>query len=186
MSDSLRDRGKAMEDVFFKAKDQELLAKLRSEMASDENLKALSAATGITDEKTLDALASSEVTPESATAISLIPLVAVAWADNEMADAEVDAIMKAAVEANVSEGSASYDLLKSWLQTKPPVGLLQAWKHYVNSLKSSLEPAAFGQIQASVMKRATDVAKSAGGFLGLVTISEVEQTVLDDLNKVFG
>ena len=33
MSDSLRDRGKAMEDVFFKAKDQELLAKLRSEMA---------------------------------------------------------------------------------------------------------------------------------------------------------
>ena len=80
MSDSLRDRGKAMEDVFFKAKDQELLAKLRSEMASDENLKALSAATGITDEKTLDALASSEVTPESATAISLIPLVAVAWA----------------------------------------------------------------------------------------------------------
>jgi len=186
MSDSLRDRGKAMEEVFFMEKDQELLAKLRSEMASEKKLEALSAASGITDEATLDALASNEVSPESLTAVAMIPLVAVAWADNQMEDAESTAILKAAVEANVNEGTASYDLLKSWLQKKPPVGLLQAWKHYVSSLKSSLEPAAYAQLKTAVLKRATDVAKSAGGFMGLAKISEVEQTVLDDLTKVFG
>ena len=185
MSDSHQNRGKALEDLFFANKDQELMAKLRGELVTEKKLEALSAASGITDPETLDMLSSNEVTPETLTAVSLIPLVAVAWADGKMEDGERAAILKAANGADVSEGSASYELLESWLQSNQPDGLLIAWKTYVGSLKGSLEPAALGQLKNSVLKRATDVAKSAGGFLGLSTISEVEQKVLDELEQAF-
>ena len=119
------------------------------------------------------------------TAVALIPLVAVAWADGKMEDGERTAILKAANEADVSEGSASYQLLESWLQNNQPDGLLESWKTYVSSLKGSLEAAAMGQLKNSVVKRATGVAKSAGGFLGLSTISEVEKNILTEIEAAF-
>ena len=75
MSDSKQNRGKALEDLFFANRDQELMAKLRGELVTEKKLEALSAASGITDQHTLDMLISNEVTPETLTAVSLIPLV---------------------------------------------------------------------------------------------------------------
>ena len=185
MSDSKQNRGKVLEDLFFANRDQELMAKLRGELVTEKKLEALSAASGITDQHTLDMLISNEVTPETLTAVSLIPLVAVAWADGKMEDAERTAILKAANGADVKEGTASYELLESWLQSDQPDGLLEAWKTYVSSLKSALEAAPLGQLKNSVLQRATGVAKSAGGFMGLSTISDVEQKVLDELEQAF-
>jgi DNA-binding phage protein len=186
MSDSLHDRGQAMENRFFKQNDQELLAKLRDEMAAEDQRKALAHASGLTDEAALDALISNNVSPENVTALSLVPLIAVAWADHKMDDpGEVDAILKAAGEAGVESGSASYSLLQSWLKEEPGDELLEAWKSYVSALKSTLESAAFSQLGNSIMHRAETVANAAGGFLGLGKTSEVERQVLDDLNKVF-
>ena len=185
MSDSLQDRGKALENLFYANQDQELLAKLRGELVTEKKMEALSAASGVTDPNTLDMLVSHEVSPETMTAVALIPLVAVAWADGKMDDGERTAILKAANEADVSEGSASYGLLESWLQSDQPEGLLESWKTHISSLKGLLEAAALGQLKNSVVKRATEVAKSAGGFLGLSTISEVEQKILAEIEEAF-
>ena len=185
MSDSLHDRGKAMENSFFRQQDQELLQKLRDEMAASDKREALSRASGMVDEVALDALISNNVSPESVTALALVPLVAIAWADKKMESAEVDAILKAASEAGITEGSASYQVLQNWLKEHPGDELLQAWKGYVNALKSSLESAAFSQLGNSIMLRAETVANAAGGFLGLGKTSDVERQILEDLNKVF-
>lgn len=185
MSDSLHERGKAMENSFFLQQDKELLEKLRAEMDAADKRDALAKASGLTDEGALNALIDNNVSPENVTALSLVPLVAVAWADKKMEDAEVSAILSAASEAGVNEGSASYQLLESWLRKQPGSELLEAWKSYVNALKSTLESAAFSQLGNSIMSRAENVANSAGGFLGLGKTSDVERQVLDDLNKVF-
>ena len=64
-----------------------------------------------------------------------------------------------------------------------PMHLLpDAWKNYMGALNESLDPVAFNQLKALVMRRAEDVAESAGGFLGLGNkVSDAERKVLDDL-----
>ena len=56
MADKLHERASALENEFFAHRDQELLAKLREEMESEETRAALSKAIGIEDKEALDAL----------------------------------------------------------------------------------------------------------------------------------
>jgi len=186
MDDSLGGRGKAMEDLFFAQKDHALLEKLKNEMASSDTRDALKSASGVSDPAVLDALIGVGITPESLTSIALIPLVAVAWADKKMEAAEKAAILQAAEVAGVKPGTASYETMEAWLTEQPDGKLLESWKSYVGSLKTSLDAPAFEQLKNSVMGRAESVAESAGGFLGLVNkVSEVERKVLDDLASAF-
>ena len=186
MSDSLHDRGKVIEDLFFAENDKRLLDQMRAEMESKEQNAALSTASGITDEAVLKVLASSGITAETLTSLSLIPLVAVAWADKKMDPPEKEAILKAAGVVGIESGSAGYATMESWLNKQPGPELLAAWKAYIGSVKTTLDATAFGQLKTSIMGRAESVAESAGGFLGLKTVSDVERKVLDDLAATFG
>jgi len=186
MDDSLKNRGKAMEDLFFAEKDQQLLKQIREEAASTEQRQALQSASGIEEDVVLDALVGAGISPESLTSVSLIPLVAVAWADKKMEDAEKAAILQAAQAEGISPGNASYATIEAWLNKQPGQDLLDAWKSYIAAVKGNLEPAALDQLKMSVLGRAESVAKSAGGFLGIGNkVSEVEQKALDDLAKAF-
>ena len=185
MDESLFERGKALEERFFKQKDKALLDQLRAEMQADEGRKALASVSGISDDAVLDALVANQVSAESLTSVSLIPLVVVAWADGVMEGKERDAILQAAGSAGIEQDSASYKLLQSWLDTQPPGDLLDSWKAYVAALKDGLEPAAFGQLKTSVVGRAKSVADAAGGILGIGTTSSKESQVIEDLEKAF-
>jgi hypothetical protein len=185
MDDSLQSRGQAMENAFFKQQDLELVNKLKGELAAKESRDALATASGIENPAVLDALVAAGLSPESLTSVSLIPLVAVAWADNKMEDSEKAAILQAAEVAGIATGSASYEMVQAWLNNKPGDDLVETWKAYIGSLKNSLDESAFGQLKNSVMDRAEKVAESAGGFLGLSTVSAVEKKMLEDLASAF-
>ena len=159
MDDSLKGRGKAMEDLFFAEKDQQLLNKIKEEAASKDQRDALQSASGIEDAAVLDGLAAAGISPESLTSLSLVPLVAVAWADKKMEDAEKAAILKAAEEGGIDSGSASHATLESWLEKQPGQELLTAWKDYIGAIKGTLEPTATSQLQTSILGRAESVAK---------------------------
>ncbi len=186
MSDSLFERGKALEDRFFGEKDKQLLDQLKQEIAAKEGMEALAVASGISDETVLRSLVDQNVTAESLTSISLVPLVAVAWADGVMEENERAAILKASEAAGIAEGSASFQLIASWMDSQPGAELLQGWKDYVASMKSSLDEAAFNQIKTTVMGRAREVAEAAGGFLGIGKTSDKESALLDELETCFG
>jgi hypothetical protein len=186
MEDSIHERGRAMEDLYFIQKDQQLLEKLKAEMANEENRKALEKATGIHDPAVLDNMLAVDIRPESLLALSLIPLVAVAWADDSLENAEKQAILQAADIAGIDTGTVAHQTLDAWLTTKPSPELLTAWEGYVKSMKGILDPTVYGQFKAQVLDRAESVAKAAGGFLGLGNkISNVERAVLDRLSRAF-
>lgn len=186
MADSLHERAEALENGFFANRDQELLAKLRDEMKAEETRDALSAAIGIEDKETLDALMEHKIDPKTLLVIGLIPMVAVAWSDGVLESAERDAIAKAADGLGVKDGSASFELLQSWLASKPGDELLDAWKGYITALAGTLDETALGKIRDQVIGRAESAAEAAGGFLGLGNkISESEQRVIDDLKQTF-
>lgn len=186
MSESLFERGKALEDRFFSEKDKELLDRLRQEISDKENFDALSAASGIGDESVLKALIAQNVTAESLTTVSLIPLVAVGWADGVMEDKEREAILQAAGQAGIVPESAAKQLLEGWLSQQPSDDLLSSWKDYVAAIKATLDDTSFNQLKSSIIGRAKSVAEAAGGFLGIGKVSDKETAVLNDLEKSFG
>jgi len=180
--DFLGDRRSALEESFFAAKDRELLDNLRNELAQKERKEALAEVCGVSDSALLDSLVELDLSAETVAALSLIPLIQVAWSDDKIEDRERQAILDAANSQGIKTGSAEGELLHSWLDSKPEPSLLQAWKDYVRELCRSLDASAKIAVNAALLDRARAVAEAAGGILGLGNkVSASEQAVLDDL-----
>jgi len=185
MTDSIQDRGRAMENSFFLQRDKELLDALRKNLESSDGRSQLKSASGIDNDAVIDQLIGIGMQAETIAAIGLIPLVMVAWADHQMDESEINAVLKAATESGMSADSDSYKLVQSWLKTRPGDEVLQAWKNYVAALKTELDAVAVGQLKTSVINRARKVADAAGGFLGMATTSSEELAMITDLESAF-
>lgn len=179
-------RGKALESAFFGRRDQKLLQKLKAEIDGKESRDVMRSVSGIEDDAVLDKLIAAGVTAESLSAVSLIPLVAVAWCDDSLESTEKATILEAAKSSGIAEGSAAAALLSSWLESRPGNELLDSWKSYVGGLKEQLDESSFAQVRTSVIKRAEAVADAAGGFLGMGKVSDKEKKAIADLAAAFG
>jgi hypothetical protein len=182
----LKAKAKALEDSFFAKENERILLELRAVKAREEKRKEFREYLNIDSEEIIDALVDLEVEPETLVAFSLVPLVEVAWADGAIQPKERDAIIKAAVEQGVEEGSPTCALLRNWLQTKPEVMLLEVWKGYIEELKGSLAPRSREHLKSGTMGRARAIAEAAGGFLGVASISAAEKKMLEELERTFG
>ena len=188
MSDNfLGDRRQALEDSFFHQRDQELLARLKEAAAGTQVLRSeLAAATGVDDDTFLDKLVDLGVQPEMALALSLVPLVQVAWADGKIQEGERKAILSAARDAGIEETTSSYVLLQGWLENAPGDELEATWRSYVEALIETLSASERRNFCEAALNRARAVAAVAGGVLGLGNkISASEKRVLDGLAKAF-
>ena len=176
-----------MEESFFAEENAKLLERLRKEARTKQRRDALREALNIDDEGVLDALVELDLYPETAAAFSLIPLLEVAWADGHVNEREREAILKAAAQRGIEEGSTTYELLGNWLQRKPGPEMLETWKGYVKALVERMNLEQRVTFRTGVLTLARGVAEAAGGFLGFGSkISAVEQRALDDLDATFG
>ncbi len=181
----LKLRAKELEEGFFVQENARLLAKLREEAAKEEKKKEFRTVLNVQNEELLDALIELGVEAETLVALSLVPLVEVAWADGTIQDKERAAILRAAEERGVTPGGATHDLLENWLKMKPRPELLEVWRGYTEELMASLQGTARDQLKSSSLGRARAVAEAAGGFLGLGSISAAEKKMLEQLERAF-
>jgi hypothetical protein len=182
----LGDRKKALEESFFAKENAKLVEKLRAERRRAGAREGLAALSGIADPALLDLLIGHGIEPETWLAVSLVPLVEVAWADGEVEAAERRAVLEAAAEHGVAPGSPSHALLESWLAKRPEGGLLEAWGEYMVDLCERLPAAEREALKRQVVGRARAVAEAAGGILGLGRrVSEREEVLLRELEKAF-
>ena len=187
MSDHLADRGQTLEDSFFHQRDRELLAKLKEQAAAGDASKELALALGVEDSATIDKLISLGIKPEMALAVSMVPLVQVAWADGSVADSEKEAVMSAAEKSGIEDGTPAHGILLSWLANEPSEALATAWREYIGAVVKSLSAAEKESLKEVTLHRAKTVAGVAGGILGLGSkFSGSEKAVLEDLAKAFG
>ena len=183
---SFGSRRRELEEAFFGERDQKLLRAIREEAAAKERRQALAEASGIADQSVLEQLIELELCGETVAALSLVPLIAVAWADGKLDRKERDAVLSAAVERGLEPGHAGHQILERWLDKKPNPGLLAAWKNYVTNWAQTLDESAKAAVKSELLSRARGVAEAAGGLLGLGNkISRAEQAVLDDLASAF-
>jgi hypothetical protein len=178
----LDDRRRALEEEFF-ARHNEALRRRLQETASRR--QEVAAATGITDGATLDKLTALGLGGDTLAAISLVPLVAVAWADGGVDERERAAILSAAAEAGLDKRGASYEVLNQWLAHRPRPELLDSWKGYIGAISGTLDDSGRRALRDKLLGRARAVAEAAGGVLGLGRkISPAEDAVLKQLEAV--
>ena len=186
MKDALKERGRALENEFFDKENRHVLERLRAAHEHDEQLTALASACGLDDATLLEHLIENGVRAENIAALSLVPLVLVAWADREVAWNERKVILQAAADHAIEPGSAPYELLERWLSERPKRTLALAWGEYVKLLSGRLGAEEREGFAESIMRRAREVSEAAGGILGIgPATSAEERAVLDRLAQSF-
>jgi hypothetical protein len=177
-------RGRALEEAFFKQRDEQLKQKLRSELESLEESRKLAHVSGIVQEQVLTNLIKAGIKGETLAAVVTIPMVEVAWCDGAVSPAERAAVLNAAGKQGLKPGTAPYELLERWLIDRPDSRIVAAWKEYVRELAKLMPKETIDAMHKTVMERCVSVAEAAGGFVGIHRISKIEQATIDDFANV--
>ncbi len=172
-----------LEERFFNDIDNQLLDKLRNEMSSEKTAQEIMRLTGISDKKLAAEIVATNVSVETLAAFRLVPLIAVAWADDRMEDNERYTIQLAAEKAGIASESASMELIRAWIERRPPAELLQTWCDYARALAASLAGEHRKTLQQEINQQVSAVAHASGGVLGFGSVSSSEQAVIDQVNE---
>lgn len=182
---SLEDRGRALENQFYEKQDKEKLAAMKNKLDAQQSKEDLRKASGMTDDAVLDKLVTLGLKANTIAALSLVPLIEVAWADGEIQDNERTAILQGAHGKGLEQGTDGYELLQSWLKAKPDAGLFDAWEGYIKALAGQLNDEQNRLLKNQIVGFAKMVAASAGGFLGIGKVSASEEKALGRIETAF-
>jgi hypothetical protein len=182
---TLEERARALENQFYEKENKEKLAALKAKLHAQETREELRKASGMTDDKVLDKLVALGLRANTIAALSLVPLIEVAWADGQIQDNERNAILQGAHGKGLEQGSDGYQLLQSWLERRPDPALLDAWEAYIKALTGQLNAEQNKLLKNQIVGFAKMVAAAAGGFLGIGKVSQGEEKVLARIEAAF-
>ena len=182
----LSERRKALEEAFFANQNKTLLQRLRETDAARQKKAALAAASGISDDNVLEKLVALNIGSDTLAALSLVPIVKMAWADGAIDDKERKAALSVAAEIGLSNDSVSRALFEQWIAQRPPARLFRAWKEYIGALLATMDEDARRALKQDILNRARAIAEATGGFLGIGRkVSHQEEIVLQELATAF-
>jgi hypothetical protein len=151
--DTLRDRGRALEEEYFRRRDQELIERLRAKAEAERTQQALGESTGLTDPEILKQLQELGFTPDTIALLPIMPILQVAWAEGGITPRERDLIEKFATARGIGG--------RTGLDAGSPV---------VQDLSAE-----------QLVEYCEKVASASGGILGLGRISLDERTLLTSI-----
>jgi hypothetical protein len=183
---ALGEHEQALGDAFFQGDAEALRARLALQSEEAAARGALAEATGIHDAEVLAELAGLGIRVDTLAALTLIPLIDVAWADGDMDAREREAILAAAAATGTEPGSTSYRLLEIWTEEQPPPDLTRAWQLFIQALCNTLDDDRSRRLALNLIGRARDVAAAAGSRLDRAPhVSAEEEACLTALAKAF-
>jgi hypothetical protein len=181
--DRFADRGRALEDEYFRKREQELIEKLRSRAAAEAERHRLGEQAGVADEEILQDLQDLGYTPETVMLLHLVPLVQMAWADGGVSDRERALIVEAARARGVEAGSPADSKLAEWLRSRPSE---QLFERTLRAIRAFLEARPAVEREASrseLLSYSTAIASASGGVLGFGAVSAEERALLARLSS---
>ena len=180
-TDALGQRGRAMEEAFFRNVDAQLLARLKAEAGSKAGREELIRKTGVNDQILVDELVRQGITAEGLVAMRMIPLVLIAWADREVTEQERKTVLDHAHEMGIQENEVPHMLLEHWLNIRPSPELGDAWRRYTLDLMENMNPSDRESYVCELKREMTPVAKASGGILGIGKISQSEHSLINTM-----
>lgn len=180
------DRRRAPEGEFFRRPDTPPTARRSTEEERRQARAALAEASHIRDDALLDQLMSLGINADTLIALSLVPLVEVAWADGRVEDAEKRRIVEAARAGGLAETSVGYRLLETCLSKRPPKQLTKMWKEYIKSVCATLSLDEREALKTELLRQARSVVEAAGTVTGLrPEVSTKEEVSLAEIAAAF-
>lgn len=168
----------------FRAKELEEEEHLRqaalAEEARERAHNELAARTGLAEPqlKELDALG---FTADTVSLLPLIPVVAVAWAEGRVTDAERAALLGLARTRGIEEGSAADQKLQEWLAHRPDEKVFASAGHLIAAMLSG--PSATNLTADDVVKYCEIIASASGGMLGIHRVSAEERALIASITS---
>src|SRR5262245_25426832 len=181
--DSFAERGRALEEEYFRKKDRELIERLRRTAAADQTRGELSKQTGVTDPALLADLEEIGLTADTVALLPLVPAVELAWAEDGITPAERHAVLSLARSRGIAEGSASDRLLNSWMASRPTPEQFAKARRLMSALLDAGAPVVKDLTAEQLIAYCEQIARASGGLFGLTlrAISPEERSVLTRL-----
>ena len=174
----------SLEEEFFARQNAKLKEKLKVQLGREQARQDLTAAYPNLSPALTERFLDHGMDVEAVAALGLVPLVMVAWADGEVSEQERAAILGGR-PARTRWNRISRDAGRMASPTSLAAGH-RALAALCGGGRRDLSPPEREQLQTGVLRLAEDVAKAAGGFLGLGSkISKQEQAVLDEIRRAF-
>jgi hypothetical protein len=166
--DAFADRGRALEEEYFRKKDRELVEKMRRAAAADQVRGELSKQTGIADPAMLAELQELGFTADTVSLLPLVPVLELAWAEGGITAAERQMLVSLARSRGIAEGSAADHQLTAWMASRPAPGVFSKAGRLISALLASgSADAAKGLTADRLVAYCEQIASASGGLLGL-------------------
>jgi hypothetical protein len=179
--DSIHERGRALEEEYFRKKNRELIEKMRLEASSDEARRGMAAQVGLNDPEALRQLQNLGFTPETVGLLPLVPVVQMAWVDGNVTDAERSAIFKIARTRGIAEGTAAYHQLGAWLADRPAPAVFESATRLIRAMLDAPAQEANRISPDDLVGYCETIAAASGGLFGINRISSEERALLASL-----
>jgi hypothetical protein len=177
--DSLAERGRALEDDYFRKRDLELVERMRRAAAAEQGRAEMGQRVGITDPELLRQLEALGFTPDTVILLPLVPAVQMAWAEGGVSAAERDLLVQLARRRGVEAGSAADRTLAQWLAARPSE---EVFAHAARLIRAMLAgPRAPDLTGMELVEYSESIARASGGLLGRNRISAEERRLLTAL-----
>lgn len=178
--DSFVERGRSLEEEYFRRKDTELIEKMRRAATATDARAEMGKTTGLTDPDMLQELQALGFTPQTVVLLPLVPVVQIAWAEGGVTPAERSLITRLARARGIEEGGAADRQLSDWLDRRPAE---QVFTHATRLIRAMLAAPGHGDLTADdLVKYCESIADASGGILGFIgRVSAEERQLLADL-----
>jgi hypothetical protein len=176
--DAFKERGRALEEDYFRRKEQELIAKMRERATADAERQRIGQTTGVADTQILQDLQDLGYTADTVTLLHLVPLVQMAWAEGHVSLRERDLIMEAARARGIESGSAADKQLGGWLAKRPSEELFSTTMRAIAAMLESRPEEERAASEKDLLSYLTSIATASGGVLGWGAVSDEERAVL--------
>jgi hypothetical protein len=178
----LAERGRGLEEDYFRKRDRELIEKMRKASAAEDARRAMENTTGLQDPALIKELEELGFTPETVALLPLMPLVQMAWAEGGVSDAERTLIVQLARARGITEGSVADRQLSTWLSSRPGNDVFSRASRLIRAMLD--KPVTdHGLTADDLVKYCESIAAASGGILGIHRISAEERALLSTIAR---
>jgi hypothetical protein len=174
----LSERGRALEEEYFRKRDRELIEKLRKAKADDDAKEAMGASTGLQDPALRQTLLDLGFTPDTVSLLPLVPVVQMAWAEGGVTKNEFELVMKLAAARGIADGSPARRQLADWLGTRPAAAVFTGAGRLIRAMLASGSQQVSDLSADDLVAYCEQIAGASGGVLGMGRVSAEERALL--------